>query len=281
MIRLRTSTDGDSWSAASTLFSPTAENDARDPALTELASGRVVCAIAVRNSSTEKVEDGGYTLYSDDDGDTWSDPIQIDADFTDWAVPTQIVELANGDWLLSVWGQDVGDGDDWSVRAIKSSDDGTTWTTVGTIADGVADSRQYNETGLYFDGTTVIAMIRDETGGADATYWRSTSTDDGTTWSALTQLFADRSGRPLLASHDGFLWTILRKWVSSTDTPHQLLRSSDDAQTWEVCEQLNPSSERSVYGHTTTLADGSFALVHAVENEARDAASVFFRKESA
>ena len=267
-------TSADSFATPSTVFDDVNFNPTGGGALTLLSSGDLAIAFDVVNSSDVKIVDGGFTIIRSEG--TWGTPNRIDSDYTAWALASGgVCELANGDWLLAVWGRDTGGSDDEvSVSVIKSTNQGTSWTTVAEIADGVADGTKYNESGLIRSGSTIVAFIRDETSafGFGGTIWRSASTDNGDTWSPLQKVDVgfELGGHPKPWVEDGVLYVGLRRIISATNYPHVLLRSFDLGLNWEKCEGFGPG--RSVYSQF-----GAGGIAYAIEAAGQGSATTYFR----
>lgn len=89
-------------------------------------------------------------------------------------------------WLT---GYDFNVGGYGETALLESSDQGATWAYKSTIAPA-SDNLLYNEASIVnTTGTNWLAIIREET-GSDRRLYKSTSTDDGTTWSSPSLLTA-------------------------------------------------------------------------------------------
>jgi hypothetical protein len=114
---------------------------------------------------------------------------------------TDIREGQNGELLMTVDGWLSSSDTHRSSVLYKSSSLGDTWTTQ-TIASAPS-TRDYSETTLTCwvtgsNAVTLEAWIRDENGGGtNGKLWYSTSTDDGATWSSLTEVTPPKYMRSL------------------------------------------------------------------------------------
>lgn len=150
-----------------------------------LASGRILIAFTIEVAAAPHLGTL-YSIYSDDNGNTWSTPSTIAASWSgaDSAGPYVTVILQhNGELIIAVYGkQNIGDAF-WRSAIMRSVDGGVTWGSrialIGTGADG-----NYNEVGLFYYGETLVALVRREDSTSVLT--RLTSSDNGITWSAPT-----------------------------------------------------------------------------------------------
>jgi hypothetical protein len=272
---------GATWSALMTVLSGGGYTYT-SPSLSKLAGGTLVLSAAREESSAgAKVTDGAVVCLSTDHGATFDSPVVVTHGFDDEALGGgQVVELANGDLLTTVWGKDAADTL-WSVTVSKSTDDGATWAHLGTIVDGDTDSRNYNETGLALlpDGT-LVAVVRSETG---PNHYVVQSTDDGATWGAAAAIGTNGTGNPLLA-YDGHRLAFVYRDTPSTGDPLATALSVDGGDTWSLITDDSPSpagTGEMTYGQMAVDSDGRFALVHAYETVVDGTNSdVFFTTES-
>lgn len=282
VIKRRLSTDGGvTWGSSSTVLT-NASFDFRGASLTRLDSGTLVMVVEARDNAGANVTDGGFTLTSTDDGATWGAGIQINDNFTDFSRAIgPVTELANGDWLLPVFGQDSGDSFT-SVRVITSDDSGATWSNTAEIADGETDSKQYNEAGIVRAGGDLLILIRENTGGGFGyIIHASTSTGTGGSWSSLRQVMNKTGGapKPFLRSN-GDVVVLLRDIQDATTIPMKLMRSPDFGISWERCQIF--TGDLGVYGQPGEDLNGKLGLAYAIEvaNDATSDATLYFQKET-
>lgn len=264
-IRVITSTDqAQSWSAETTVMSNAAW-DFRDPSLTRLADGRLVLHASRRTSAGAEDPSGAVISFSDDNGATWGAVSALTESFTDWVYGgAPILEVpSTGDLLAPIYGEDTGDTY-WSVRLLRSTDGGTTWTYFTDVADGPADSRSYNETGLVWLGDgNILAVIRQD--NATRNWWTATSADNGANWSTPTQIIADAAGWPKpYRLPDGRIVAVYRDHLAA-GKPGQIVVSYDDGATWDECAALPTVADQYAYSQADVL-DGRLYIVHSVED---------------
>jgi hypothetical protein len=123
-----------------------------------------------------------YYSYSDDDGATWSTPVNLSSLFpsdtmTVWRTYGKIIENS-GRLMFPIYR--VNGTSSTSERAcVYSDDNGATWNKV-VIASQTTTATYRNETDfLALSSTFILAVSRDEN---TKEYYISTSSDNGSTW---------------------------------------------------------------------------------------------------
>lgn len=274
-LRKRTSTDaGATWSAATTILND-AVLDLRDPCVYRIRSGAYAGRIIVSYFTWDGTAGSGTVakvIYSDDDSATWSSPITVTTSFTAWsAVTAPVVEAANGDLLLPIYGRDTSDARD-SSRVSKSTDGGATWSHLAEIADGVALGRDMNEPFMCrLDNNHLLTMIRSD--HPTDTYYNeihaSTSTDHGATWPTPTGKIGG-SGRPaIIQRSDGIVVCMFRQ----NGTQDTRFRASNDRGFWwsqADADFTGGSLLRYEYGQWVTLSGGQIGCVYSLEASGTD-----------
>jgi sialidase-1 len=246
---VRSSDGGKTWSKPWTAIDES--QDDRNPALGQLKDGTIVLAYAIaggydesgekfKGGRNDRVFDGVYLIYSEDNGQTWSKPVR-DATIKKFyqgqglvSPYGKIIQLRDGTVLMAVYFEffDERHNESWLFR---SKDNGKTWGEPALMG------KHYNETGIAVlrDGR-VLAALRSEKGGHLAF---SESTDQGKTWSPPVQITKDsehpgdliqlRDGRVLLTygernaprgvhailSADGRTWDNSKPIVLADDAP--------------------------------------------------------------
>jgi hypothetical protein len=277
---------GDTWGAEQTVWDYSTDGGGTDlwftPRFTTLADGRIIMAVGLRVSQAGAVDGIGY-FESSDNGQTWSGLNQrIEAIFDAIALEGGgIIELANGDLLYPYYGRDAADATNRrSCAVLRSTDGGTTWSALATIADGPADAKDYAEPGLVqMDNGDIIALIRQELG---VDMWTSQSTDNGATWSAPVLTLPNVSGlmTPLkLAS--GAIISPQRSQILS-GIPTQIVFSQNGGDTWQkgidFAQSPNTGSGQMTYGQFQEDANGVIYLAYGYENISNTVSDIMFVK---
>jgi len=286
VLKQRTSTDGGTtWSSATTIVTD-ASYDFRGASLSVMTSGRIVLVAEARDNAGADITDGGFTLYSDDEGGTWSSKVQVDDSFTDWSRAVgPVLELSSGSWLLPVYGADSGyTSPRTSVRVITSADNGSTWSATAEPADGQTDLLGYNEAGMVRTGTTIVLFIRAEGDGHSYghEFFRTVSVDDGATWTTVTAVMTEVGGapKPFLRAN-GDIAIQLRDTSATPSVPPHLYRSSDLGETWTDCGALTNTNAGNVYGQPWEDANGKLGIAYAdeIDNTSSADCELYFVKE--
>ena len=142
-----------------------------------------------------------FSLRSTDGGLTRSSAITPTHGFTQWSATGvhPMVELSNGHVLWAVYGLNTS-GTFTATKTVLSTDDGASWGSPVTIADGPGNSTNWNETAIVkISGTypteTLLALIRNDTNNRID---KATSLDSGASWGATTSAITGIGGDPIL-----------------------------------------------------------------------------------
>lgn len=275
IIRMQRSTDqGRTWTAPVKIFEDNTY-DARDPHISQIDNGDLLVSffLSSYNIDAGDLENGVRIIRSTDDGATWGAPITVTTPWTNrGSTSDPVLQLANGDLLLGVYGNDVVGA--YSAGVVRSTDGGTTWGSV-VIVGNIA-TRDYNESGLVETTPgTVLCMMRNSIGVAIHEYYQSTSTDNGVTWSAPTLLQQRASGTPIMIKlANGKILLVYRRTGAGTSV-FGLRVTADGGTTWGTEQLITiPNSGGTDYHAPVELDPGVVALVYAYRNVAETAADV-------
>jgi hypothetical protein len=285
---LVTSTDGGlTWSGESVVLAGSSpSNDYRPGQLRILASGRLVYVVARRTTADKFYPE---FIYSDNNGVSWSTPVQISHGFDpDVAFPDDIVEMTNGDLIVSMYGRDTFAGTTWNVRTSKSTNGGTTWAALGQVAtpaqvggfNAVESQMALLPSGLY-------AMFHSED-GTPTDIWRTSSTD-GATWATPTQVHDEES-----TNRNGVLYhpdgDIIDAYYRNPSSAVILRQSTDGGITYAapVTVQAAPDGTHTGTVWASPVAIGPYAspspnlgIATAWENSSQNQADVYFSRFTA
>ena len=289
---------GYTWGSAVTLTtttgSPPGTGNIGDPSCITLANGDVM---VIWNESTKPayadIDTIVYYKYrkSSDNGATWA--ATVSSAVPGWATtvaagspggayavaPCPPIQLANGDLLMATYGWDDRAVSDFTMheytKCVKSTDNGVSWSVIGTIFPDTAD-RAYDETAiLELDTGEIIAVARTAiaTHPYETELWVNRSYDQGVTWGTPSILpgfdGTDGSlgygGRPSLhqTPNGGLLirYRIMATGTGLTGYPGYAL-SLDRGYTWTSrTDPYDGAAERT--GTTTNRLDvyGAFAAI--------------------
>lgn len=183
VLKYRTSTDnGATWSSATTILTE-ASVDLRNLAGGVTSGGRIVLAFARYNPATT-----GWlsqsTIYSDDNGATWSTPVAMSLTgytLTAYSPHGKMIATDDGQLLMPWYGETATDS---YCFASKSTDNGATWSTpIAVISGSKAGSPNTTFTEWCpapIGGGVIVGLCRADNG---TTFTQVISTDNGATWS--------------------------------------------------------------------------------------------------
>lgn len=260
--RISTNTDGTAWGDEFTVYSHSTL-DVRDPGVAVLSDGTVIVSANTYNGDAIKANNYCFVVRSTDNGSTWGSAISLGDGFTAGsACVTRAYEKTNGDLIQLYHGGDSGDTYA-SVRYIKSTNKGITWSGEVIVAESA--TRVYVEPQMLItpDGTWVVLMRSDINGGLYSyQIYKTFSTDDGATFTTPAIAFAGNGAPRLLKTSLGPIVIAYRGAPGSANANKVCFRFSydngktfSDEKVHDLCTQeyativeLNPSKIKMVYG---------------------------------
>jgi BNR repeat-like domain/Domain of unknown function (DUF2341)/Putative peptidoglycan binding domain len=252
-IKLLTSTDNGATWATSTAVSSSPGIRFGLGGMIQLSNGTIILSLA--ETSVDNPNGAIYTTKSNDNGQTWSAPVQIsNTFFTSWIYPYgKPIQLSGGTLLMPVYGQNTGQSTSRSAL-LQSTDGGSTWTLKGTVAyDGL---NNFSETSVVaLNSNNLLALVRDDTN--NHTY-RVTSSDGGSTWGSPTLSFTGVSPDVKMLS-DGRILACVANRTSSLGV--QCYLSTDNGLNWgfskTIIDQTGKTSTDFGYPSSVQLANGN------------------------
>jgi hypothetical protein len=250
--------------------------DLRDPMLTRLDDGRLVMQF-FKHDGTATTTAGVFLAVSTDDGATFTQLSKVPFTWDSLAASSgRMVVAPNGDWLVAAYGRTSATFN--HIRLMRSTDEGQTWTGEVTVAEGQAESRNYVEPviGVLPDGLTLMCLIRvADSDGSNPAIYRTTSTDNGATWTAEASVVTGGGGRPAwesLASGG----VILAHRATTAPYPMQVRTSWDNGATWTSAAQLGPTpNSQGAYAQMVEIARGLVGVVYGIEQDVLSASTVY------
>ena len=236
--------------------------------------------VRVKNENAERYV-GSWVRTSVDGGLTWEAPVKVSV-----SSPHGPNRLSNGD-IVYLGKQRTRVEPDWTmtaggVGAIKSSDDGRTWTELGTVPT-------YNDLGVeYFHEPHVIelhdgrllGLIRydpshddyhnRQPGQTDFQMCQTVSTDGGETWTQAELLDFHGSPPHLLQHSSGTL--ICSYGYREKPYGERIMLSRDGGDSWEYDYILRDDGPHPDLGYPSSveLGDGSILTVYYQQPEKAD-----------
>jgi hypothetical protein len=153
--------------------------DDRDPSVAVTRNGRVLLSYFTRTGD-EAAPGAVFVVRSDDNGETWSAPAPVDAPLAGAATSARIVEMANGDLLIPIYGVAAGQATS-RAAIVRSRDGGLTWPRDQAVEIGATPGISFQEPALAVIDGRVLAVMR--TDAADNAAYETHSIDGGRTWS--------------------------------------------------------------------------------------------------
>lgn len=268
------SNGGKAWGDEITVFDPSGY-DPRDCTVSQLSDGRI--ALTAFNYGTFP-DIRSQVLFSSDNGRTFGSPVQINPSglaYTD-ACSGPVIECANGDLLIALYGQDAV-GEYHSAVVCRSTDDGATWSASTTIADGPAtigntlgaesEGHFYEPFLLKLANGDIIAAVRH----SREKVWIVRSVDDGVTWGTPVNTNVPGGGRPAIAqvSTGGIVL------CNRTDTYIWYRTSWDNGVTWSSLTQVT-TGYRGAYSQMVEYRPGKLAHFYSMETVDGDTSEARF-----
>lgn len=282
-LMFTTSLDGgNTWSAPASIFSPPTNFHEQDTNVTTLRrDGSLMISGMVESNSGSPTQGQVFVVQGTVSGATitWGAPTYLAAAFASTPngfgfASDKVLELQNGNLLLSVYAAQSG-ATHYSSGVYTGTWNGSgfTWSSSATLIAAGSATEQYNETGLIqLPNGNVLAVIRHDVSSGSTGYSQSTSTDNGATWSGLTQpvnsavvdrpgLGIDSSGRIIVSSanNGGFpaYWT-----------------SDDSGSTWTSPAQLSTLAQE--YASLVYIGKNTWAEAIGLATAAGTKSAVYF-----
>ncbi len=206
------SDDGQTWGSEFTILAGSSpSNDYRPGKLLILDSGRLIYVAARRTSASKFYAEWSYSDDPNGAAGTWSTPATITNGFhADYSYADDLVELANGDLLCSMYGKDSSGGT-WYIRFSKSTDGGATWSALSSIASIGGYNVVESQMALLSNGDIFCTFHTED--GLPTDWYRTRSQDSGATWTTPVKVGnGDTFNRQSLAALDQTLLVGMGGW---------------------------------------------------------------------
>jgi hypothetical protein len=243
------SDEGKTWTSAQVVYD--GPDDDRDPSITQLSDGRLIC-----DFFTLRAKDGGgwtglgsWIVESSDGGKTWSEPRCISEEYY---CSSPIRELPDKTLVLGVYRETDKDS---NGAVLISNDMGKSWSPVVDIDNG----------GLKLDAETDVIRLKDgrlyaAQRAASESMRYSISSDEGKTWSVSTPMGFEGHCPYLHRAPGDIIVCAHRKPQTS------LHFSYDECKTWSGNIVVD-GEHIGAYPSMATLKDGSILIVYYEEGD--------------
>lgn len=242
------SDEGRTWTPAVTLYD--GPDDDRDPSITQLRDGRLLCTYFSLRAKEGGGWDGlgSFLVESSDAGLSWSAPKQVAVNYY-CSSPAR--ELSDGTLVLGLYREGGGDA---NGAVTRSTDGGKTWSKPIDINNG----------GLRLDAETDVIELKDgRLYAAQRTEKEpmrfSISSDKGLTWTVSTPM--------PFPGHAPYLYRVPGgEIVAAHRLPNTSLHvSRDECATWGPGVEID--THHGAYPSMVTLSDGATLIVYYEEGE--------------
>lgn len=232
--------------------------------VSQSSTGRIFAGLWRDFWNVQRSAEAGL-IYSDDNGVTWTDWIDLSAasEFT-WQALTSgpVVQLSNGDLVITIEGSDIAQGEDnRSSKLIRSTDDGATWGNPVMIASYVADGRPYYESKIVrLAGANLRCIHR--TADVAGNCYTNTSADNGYTWTTPVVAFPGDSAPSVTKMPNGELVIPTRSNTFPLAESCIIHVSRDSGVTWVTETTLDNTMWDTVYAAPVPISDDECLIVY-------------------
>ncbi len=219
----------------------------------EAPNGDLLLMVQEEGSSAHN---GIYQWRSTDDGENWTDEGQINSD-ADLVSPGQMITVSS-DMYWTPQNDPTPSGSPFKTQIYKSTNDGTTWTSVSDITSTTEDTDQGGI--VHLGGNDFLVVLRQDT---TDTFIRS-SDDLGATWGTLTSV-ENQIGlvhRPRLYLVGTRVWLTGKTYEDFNERGFPTFLFSDDqGTTWSSGHVLDDFIETIGYMDWRTRANGEIVVL--------------------
>ncbi|MEN8229127.1 MAG: sialidase family protein [Bacteroidota bacterium] len=264
---------GYTWSGTFTLQDNTGRMNVKHPNFLRLPSGRILFFYTLRNAaSMEEVDLQIYMKQSDDECETWSEPVRISSlEGMNFTNPDHVFMHSSGRIILPFFnGSRYGVGDHYQALCYFSDDGGATWKYSDNKMN--LPERGAEEPAMVeLSDSSLMAVLRTSMG----TLYKSYSRDRGETWTqpGTTGLISPQS-TPLLKRIPG-TDDLLLVWNRNYDPDHghggernplSSALSKDDGKTWQSIKDVEDFPGGTAMGPSALFLDDKVLVAYAFQD---------------
>ena len=257
--------EGYSWSEPKTVVDT--PKDDRDPSITQLRDGRLVCSFF---TYPDRIT---WLVWSSDAGRTWSNPQMVAG--ANHGVSSPVRELNNGRLILGIYWEPEPPPEVAHGATIYSNDGGKTWSSPAVI----------DNLGLRLDAETDIIELKDgslfaaQRGGSGAQMHFAGSEDRGQTWSPSFSSGFTAHCPYFHRLHDNTILLAVREFGDGPLKGATTLRLSlDECKTWS--DPVLVDARGGSYPSMVNLKDGSVLIAYYEEKAGADICVRKFRVDN-
>lgn len=263
IAQVRSTDGGRTWSDARVVASHPEIDFRTTSSGIQLPDGRILLPfypyVAER---TPHSHPGPLMIVSDDNGQTWSKPIELPDPFADHPggyhfcyTCGKIIRVPDGGLLLGIHG--ASPDQTRSTGVVFSRDEGRTWTDYRPVA---ADGKRayYEPSFAVLANGGVLALNRTE---PEPHMYRCMSKDSGRTWSPPERTAIQGDVPELIVLRSGSLLCSYRSQEPGTNDTRMCI-SRDQGQTWEDEIVIDPNGGDHGYTSSVQLPDDSVLTVN-------------------
>jgi hypothetical protein len=224
----------------------------------QISTGRIF--VSIQQYDIAVASYSAIIVYSDDDGATWSSPIDLTptSGLTVGALCSgRVVEMRDGSLRQLVEGS-ASSLATRSTRIMTSTDDGLTWGSPVYVHNYTTDSVIAVEPDLLLlDDDSLLAIWR--TSGSPSTHAAARSTDGGATWGAKFNIFQGWGAPRMIQASNGTLFATTRRHAGAASV---VFASLDRGATWDAGTTVDATMYEQEYSSLVEMRDGRILTVY-------------------
>jgi hypothetical protein len=224
----------------------------------QISTGRIFVSIQQYDIAVSSYS--AIIVYSDDDGATWSAPIDLTptSGLTVGALCSgRVVEMRDGSLRQLVEGS-ASSLATRSTRIMSSTDGGLTWGSPVYVHNYATDSVIAVEPDLLLlDDDSLLAIWR--TSGSPSTHAAARSTDGGATWGAKFNIFQGWGAPRMIQASTGTLFATTRRFSGAASV---VFASLDRGATWDAGTTVDDTMYEQEYSALVEMRDGRILTVY-------------------